>query len=233
MTTVLTKIKEFVSVDSRWTDVFDKPIETSMRKHIYANDEITLFSGDHLPILLEQAILTEAITDEDYLRFVDLLEVEESFGYITLDATDGALVEDGNYSYEWFNGYSHTGTGGQFAAEFYFYANKKNYKSLYGCNIEGAMRYAFYRDECSGDGIFKKTWNPPLLDTTLHTGSDYIDFLKQQVDQYIRGLDMQTKLRSAMRTAGNGGGQRVTLSAAKERLENRKKRLAAKQAISN
>ena len=93
------------------------------------------------------------------------------------------------------------------------------------------MRYAFYHDECSGDNIYKRTWNAPEVDTTLQTDTNYMVFLQQQVDHYIRGLHMQTKLKSAMRTAGSGEGQRVSLSAAKERLENRKKRLAAKQNI--
>ncbi len=44
---------------------------------------------------------------------------------------------------------------------------------------------------------------------------------------------MQMKLKSAMRTAGSGGGQRVSVSSAKERLENRRKRLATKQNLAN
>lgn len=220
-----------MSVDSRWTDVFDKPLPTEMRKHIYANEEITLFSGDHLPILLEQAILTEAISEDDYLRFIDNLDTEEKFGYITLDAHNGALAEEGNFSYDWYYGYSHTGTGGQYAAEFYFHAQKRKYKSVYGCNIEGAMRHAFYKDICSGDDIFKRTWDTtPLIDTTLATDLQYISFLQHEINNYFRGLTMQ-KLKSAMRTSGGGGGERVSISAAKERLANRKKRLANKQKV--
>uniref|UniRef100_UPI001BE447C1 hypothetical protein n=1 Tax=Vibrio anguillarum TaxID=55601 RepID=UPI001BE447C1 len=60
-----------------------------------------------------------------------------------------------------------------------------------------------------------------------------IEFLNQQVDYYIRGIGMQMKLKSAMRTAGSGGGQRVSVSSAKERLENRRKRLATKQNLAN
>ncbi len=227
MTTVLSKPKVFVSVDSRWTDVFDKPMQTQMRKHIYANNEITLFSGDHLPILLEQAILLEVIEEDDYIRFIDNLDREETFGYITFDADDGSFVEDNNYSYEWHYGCSHTGTGGYHAAQFYYHAHKRNYKSVYGCNIEGAMRYAFYRDICSGDDIYKKTWGDTPIDTTLNTDAFYKQFLQTQISRYFRGYGME-KIKSAMRTSGGSRGERVSVASAQERLANRKKRLLDK-----
>jgi len=226
LTTVLSKTSEFVSIDSRWTNEWDKPVQTGMRKYVYADGELYLFSGDHLPILLEQALYTYVIEEDDYLRFYEMLDTSEIFGYIAIEEMSGHQIFDENYTFEWHCGLSHTGSGGKWAAEFYHYADRKHYQSIYGCNIIGALKHAFYRDICSGDQIFKRVWSPVPFDNTLQTDLNYKNFLEQEINTYFRGIqNMTTTLRSAMRTSPTACGARVNLDTAKSRLAKRKQRL--------
>ncbi len=226
MTTVLSKTSEFVSIDSRWTNEWDKPVDTGMRKYVYADGEMYLFSGDHLPILLEQALYCQVIDENEYLRFYEMLDVEEIFGYIAIKESNGHQIFDDNYTFEWLYGLSHTGSGGKWAAEFYYHAAKRHYKSKYGCNIVGALKHAFYFDKCSGDQVYKRVWGAVPFDNTLQTDLNYRQFLAAEINTYFRGIQtMSTTLRSAMRTSPTASGARVSLTNAKSRLAKRKQRL--------
>lgn len=84
MTTVIVKASKFAAIDSRWTNVFDRPVVTATRKYVYADNELYLFSGDHLPIILEQTLLINAITEVDYFRFYELLDPNDVFGCLAV-----------------------------------------------------------------------------------------------------------------------------------------------------
>lgn len=229
LTTILAKNSEFVSVDSRWTDQWNKVIPTDMRKYIYADGELYLFSGDHLPILLEQAFYAKVLSEDDYLMLYERLDPEEVFGYIAFNEPDGLQLYDESNAFEWYFGLSHTGTGGKHAAQFFHFATKRDYTSKHGCNIVGALKHAFFWDSCSGDEIFKRTWRPNIFDNTKHTDIHYKSFLEQEIDYYFKGMRMTTALKSAMRTSPTVNGAKVSVTSAKSRIEQRKQRLEQKK----
>lgn len=228
MTTAIVKASKFAAIDSRWTDIFDKPVDTITRKYVYANEELYLFSGDHLPIILEQALLIQAITEDDYYRFYDLLDPDDVFGCLAIDEHSGGHLEEDGYSFDWHYGIAYTGSGGLFASNFYYYAKRHRYLSIHGCNIDGALNYAFHWDKCSGAPVRKKIWGRRAFDNTQQTGLDYRLFIEQEINSYFRGVPVDNILKSSMRTSPAPNGAKVNLASAKSRLAKRKARLEEK-----
>ncbi|KTG19631.1 hypothetical protein AUR67_14300 [Pseudoalteromonas sp. XI10] len=230
MTTAIVKTLKFAAVDSLWTDIFHNAVETETRKYIYSsNDELFIFSGDHFPILLEQAQLLGIVTEDEYYRFYDLLDKNDVFGCLIIEASTGHHLADEGYIFEWNAGIAHTGSGGKFASDFYYYAKRYKYTSIHGCNIEGALRYAFYWDKCSGEPIRKRIWGRRSFDNTEPVGLEYRKFLEQEINNFFRGAKMDNILRSAMRTSPTPNGAKVSLEEAKNRLQRRKARLSKKK----
>lgn len=229
MTTAIVKTSKFAAVDSLWTDIFHKPVTTPMRKYIYADGELSLFSGDHFPILLEQALLMDVITEDDYLRFYDFLDPEDVFGCLIIDELSGFHAADEGNVFEWNYGIAHTGSGGKYASDFYYYAKRHKYLSRHGCNIEGAFYYAFYWDNCSGGPIKKRVWGRRAFDNTERPSLQYSSFIEQEINHHFRGESMNAVLKSSMKTSPMPNGSKVSLSEAKSRLERRKARLAKKK----
>ncbi|MDP4535506.1 hypothetical protein Q3O60_04785 [Alkalimonas collagenimarina] len=229
MTTAIFKACKFAAIDSRWTDMFDYPVETITRKYVYANEELYLFSGDHLPIILEQALLIQVISEEDFLRFYDRLDPDDVFGCLAIDEHSGRHLDEDGYAFDWHYGIAHTGSGGIFASNFYYYAKRHRYLSVHGCNIDRALNYAFHWDKCSGAPVKKKIWGRRAFDNTQQTGLDYRTFIEQEINSYFRGRAMDHTLKSSMRTSPAPNGVKVSLYAAKSRLAKRKARLAEKK----
>jgi hypothetical protein len=230
MTTAIAKTTEFIAVDSLWTDIFHNPVKTQTKKYIYSESELYLFSGDHLPILLEQALLIGLLDDNEYLRFYEFLDPEDVFGCLIVEESTGKLDASEGHTFDWNNGIAHTGSGGKFASDFYFHAERQYYKSEHGCNIDGALHHAFYWDRCSGLPIKKRIWKGDIFDNTEHPGLDYKEFVSRKIDQHFKGGIMNKTLRSSMRTSPSLNGVKVSVTEAKNRLERRKARLARKAA---
>ncbi|MCH8501604.1 MAG: hypothetical protein LAT77_06800 [Aliidiomarina sp.] len=115
MTTAIVKTSKFAAIDSRWTDGLDFTVEAKMRKYIYADGELYLFSGSEYPILLEQALLIGDLTEDDYLRFYEELDPNEVFGSLIIDEHSGYLIQKEGHTYDWHHGIAYTGSGGTMA----------------------------------------------------------------------------------------------------------------------
>lgn len=81
------------------------------------------------------------------------------------------------------------GSGGEHAANFFYFSKKANYQSAYKNNVVGALKYAYYKDPMyTGDPMTIKSWNPKhIIDTSIENDNVAYDY---QLSQRLRELDM-------------------------------------------
>ena len=173
--------------------------------------------------------MLDIVNEDDYLRLYNYLDPNDEFGCLIIEEASGVHLANEGYSFEWNSGIAYTGSGGKFASDFYYYAKRYKYLSKHGCNIEGALKYAFYWDKCSGEPIRKRIWGRRSFDNTEHIGLEYRLFLEREINHYFKGGIMDNILRSAMRTSPTPNGSKVNLTEAKNRLLRRKARTSEKK----
>ncbi|WP_281828308.1 hypothetical protein [Vibrio nigripulchritudo] len=169
MTTVLIKPEMFFAVDSKWTSKLGiELVSHTVTKFLNRSDVIGVYAGDELPIVLHQALLSKALSPNEYiennLRLNNLnsnFKPEDQFSYEStiLCFPTGVIKTSSAQQPSFPIDLFYQGTGGKHAADFYYYSHKKPFLSAKGCNILGAMYYAFHKDMLySGGSITKVEW---------------------------------------------------------------------------
>lgn len=253
MTTAFGKTCSFWAVDSRWTFKLDNTPGDNhpTQKFVVADAEITIFAGDENPILVEQAIILELISQEDYFKLIANL-TGESLESITVSESNGSIID---FSGSHFYGEEdqqprkqthlhYVGSGGSHACDFFYYSGKKkNFLSSLGCNVLGAMRYASYKDRATGGATKVKIWTPSrnygnMAQYEQITGSDvpaYHSYVYQKVHSMLTQLNHQDDLqlsaessipsaRCSSSTQENGNLRKVSFASAVRRQQNREER---------
>lgn len=263
MTTVFGSSGSFWASDSRWTfkDAGIRVDDHQTRKVVCAFGELTFFAGDENPILVQQASILELITIDQYLKLVSALaDRDEAYEMLTIAESDGTIIAfDDAHLYTshrpristnlW-----HIGSGGEYACEFFHYADKKPHVSNHGCNILGAMYYASAKDGNTGGDVKYQVWRPGMFtgrisDPCCSLPSDneeYRSYLTRQIrslEALLEGDDMEqlgsgaakaSTLASKMSSVGSnasGSLRKVSLSSEISRLESRLARREAQKAM--
>jgi hypothetical protein len=255
MTTAFGRTKTFWAVDSRWTYKLDStPGDTHpTQKFIVADSEITIFAGDENPILVEQAIILDLITQEQYFELIANL-TGESLESITVSELDGSIIdfsgshfygEEGHHPPRAVTKHLHyIGSGGSHACDYFYYAcKKKKFLSSSGCNVLGAMNYASYKDRATGGVTKVKIWVPShnygnVNQYDLITAGDipaYHSYISEKVHSMLTQLNHQDDLqlsaessipsaRCSSSTQENGNLRKVSFASAVRRLQSREER---------
>ncbi|MFG1498059.1 hypothetical protein ABMA57_15615 [Saccharospirillum sp. HFRX-1] len=231
MTTLLWKSQYFCATDSLWSCNFGKTLITCypLRKYLKSSEsgEITLFSGDELPILLTQALFSDVIRDDDYEEYLGYLSPAERLSMTSIDLLTGEIQQtDGSRLYT----VGYDGSGGSYAAQFYLYAESEPYESSYGCNIEGAVRHAAYKDPGTDLPVLRKTWFTPYVDDLLDSDDNYIEYLQQRVTQLGMEANDMAGLRSTLKTSSDSNAPVVSVERAMANYRARKARIDARKA---
>ncbi|QWR91731.1 hypothetical protein G4U59_01575 [Cronobacter sakazakii] len=260
MTTAFGRTLGFWAVDSRWSYKLDNRPDDShpTQKFVVADSEITIFAGDENPILVEQAVILELITHEQYFQLIANL-TGESLESITVSEADGSIIdlnESHFYGEERQQPQKRThlhyiGSGGSHACDYFYYAcKKKNFLSSFGCNVLGAMRYAAYKDRATGGATKVKIWTPSHNYGNVErydqiaTGDipAYHSYVSEKVHSMLTQLNHQDDLqlsadssipsaRCSSSTQENGNLRKVSFASAVRRMQNRedRKRMRAEQ----
>lgn len=253
MTTAFGKTCSFWAVDSRWTYKLDNtPGDTHpTQKFIVADSEITIFAGDENPILVEQAMILELITHEQYFELIANL-TGESLESITVSDLDGSIIDfSGSHFYgeekhhpQKTTHLHYIGSGGSHACDYFYYAcKKKKFLSSCGCNVLGAMNYASYKDRATGGVTKIKVWTPShnygnvSHYEQISTGDvpAYHSYIIEKVHSMLTQLNHQDDLqlsaessipsaRCSSSTQENGNLRKVSFASAVRRLQNREDR---------
>lgn len=181
MTTVIHIERDFVASDSKWSTETGLTVPTPISKYLYTEESIFYFAGSEFAIVSLQARLKKIISKTEYKEL--LLEQTyngDSLEYIAIDVNDGSVKEK-ECDCEVGKGKDkvlYLGSGGLYAASFFYYAKKYKYRTMYGNNnVEGALRYAFLRDRnYSGEPICIKSWNNKYpIDSTINNDNVFYD----------------------------------------------------------
>lgn len=253
MTTVFGMESTFFAADSRWTYKNQtKPVDDhKTRKMIKFDDEVAFYAGDEIPIILEQASFLGIIDDDLYLKLWARIEANEEMELIVIKNKCGEIIEGTphNYLNRVKEPLIYLGSGGEFACDFFYFSSKKPYKSKRGCNVLGAMQYASLKDDATGGGTSYQVWQSGKFLNQIKNGTilplyeikDYNSYLEARVNAILKDLngvqmddmkrsehaasvELSSSLSSISRKLGSTRLQKVTLSSAIARLDNRKKR---------
>lgn len=178
MTTLIYRECEFAACDSKWSidGVWQRYIVEKKAITIsYQGKEVLCFmAGDHVMIALMQALQLKVITPDQYASLQILyLDIENyTFDMVMLDKQSGEVINTSNKNPVRVKGkpiaYSLDSTGGEFALECLYYAERKLKKkrrnrtystSPCGCKVASAVRYACRRDIYSDGKIYKSIWD--------------------------------------------------------------------------
>lgn len=256
MTTVFGINQHFWAADSRWTFIgthnFNDAHET--RKAIRFDNEIMLYAGDEVAIIIDQAWSMEVIQYDDYLELMAMVsDHEQKLEKLVVSSEDGSIVDDQDS-----NRYPksinqepifYLGSGGVHAADFFYYTHRKKKLSNLGCNLEGAMRYASVKDVATGGKRGIDIWQSGrylvrqmnnLLDAFDQLR--YTSYLRTKVDDLYQEMEQTemakttTEKRSAFSSTLRAGSfssqevgmRKVTMSSVISRMERAAARKAAK-----
>ncbi|MDD9213378.1 hypothetical protein PVM14_02420 [Klebsiella quasipneumoniae] len=257
MTTAFGKTCSFWAVDSRWSYKLDNtPDDTHpTQKFVVADSEITIFAGDENPILVEQAVILELITHEQYFQLIANL-TGESLESITVSEADGSIIDfSGSHFYgeekqqpQKQTHLHYIGSGGSHACDYFYYScKKKKFLSSQGCNVLGAMSYASYKDRATGGATKVKIWTPSNNYGNVErydqiaTGDipAYHSYVSEKVHSMLTQLNQQNDLqlsadssipsaRCSSSTQENGNLRKVSFASAVRRQQNRDERKRAR-----
>lgn len=208
MTTVIYIPKDFVACDGLWSTPFGQlALENHyIAKYLYVNDKIIVFAGSEYAIVCLQALFRKIISKEYYQKIAEKhFLTGDSLEYLIINIHTGELEKFllPKHYRPFANEIYHLGSGGEFAAHFFFYAKKYHFQTKNGKNnVEGALKYAYYKDSLSsGEPTMIKSWNPKyIIDTTVNNDNAIYDYLLEtrfkELDMYINHLhqDLQTSL---------------------------------------
>jgi len=178
MTTVLYIPEKFAACDSKWTANELAIPGVKENKFVFFSSVsdrkmyVCFMCGDHIPIVISQALYLQLITFEEYTglftRYMDVFDLEYEFAIFELDT---GAIKSGLHPYYpplKSEGAHWMGSGGLAASSFFYHGNKivrkKRRKSpphhLSGkCKIAGALNFAYSKDVCSGGKVCKIEWN--------------------------------------------------------------------------
>lgn len=247
MTTAFGIPEVFWAVDSRWSyKGQDKSVDNyPIKKYLFWDGELHIFAGDECPIILEQAMIMDLITQFDFILLTGYL-LDQAFEIISLSERDGGLL--GNYGHTYSKGnLFFIGSGGHYACEFLYWATKKRYKSITRCNILGALHYAKYKDIATGGRDHVKLWkNKKFYSEYSQRGfefaiSEYQTLIKDKVNTMLKNINnsdqyqanLSGSLKSDYNCGGSAGITKVSVSAAVKRLQERETRKKARQSSAN
>lgn len=174
MTTIIYREFEFAASDAKWSIdghwqrniVEKKAISLNLR----GREALCFMTGDHVMIALAQALQLKVITPSQYTNLNVLYMAEEDFSFemVILDKRTGGIIvppTGGAGGSPIAN--TLDSTGGDFALDYLYYAEKKLKKkrrnrayttSMCGCKVAAAVRYACRRDVYSGGRVYKAIW---------------------------------------------------------------------------
>lgn len=182
MTTVIHIERDFVASDSKWSTETGLTVLTPISKYLYNEKSIVYYAGSEFAIVSSQALLKKIISKTEYKELLnEQINNGDSLEFIAIDVNDGSIKAkscDCDGVGEGEDKVLYLGTGGLYAASFFYYAKKSKYRTMYGNNnVEGALRYAFQRDKCySGEPICIKSWNNKYpIDSTINNDNVFYD----------------------------------------------------------
>ncbi|MCS4309264.1 MULTISPECIES: hypothetical protein [Rheinheimera] len=256
MTTVFGINQHFWAADSRWTFIgthhFSDAHDT--RKAILFDNEIMLYAGDEIAIIVDQAWSMDVIQIDDYLRLMAMVsEHEQKLEKLVIGLGDGSIIDhqDSNLYPKSINNEPifYLGSGGVHAADFFYYTHRKKKLSNLGCNLEGAMRYASVKDVATGGKRSIDIWQSGrylvrqmnnLLDefdqlrytSYLRTKVDYLYQELEQTEMTKTAAEKRSAFSSTFRAGSfssqEAGMRKVTMSSVISRIERTAARKAAK-----
>jgi len=196
MTTVIYSAQNFVACDSKWACEGNHLSlnDHCINKYVYftgnASDYIAFFAGDEYPIVTYQALHQKAISEKEFLSHVTEQSANDlSLEWLIVDKVSGEHISSNSVA-SWLGDIRYLGTGGEYAAQFFYYSRIHKYRSAYANNVVGAMNYAYYKDPMySGDPCIIKSWNPkhPINNTVDNNHNLYRDVLISRLGE----LDMR------------------------------------------
>ncbi|NYU08006.1 hypothetical protein A8O28_22080 [Enterobacteriaceae bacterium CCUG 67584] len=220
MTTVFYKPGLFAACDSKWSiDGFEinDIRENKYILHTSPNTGemlVTLQAGSHVAIVLNQALLSQLISPQQFFNLFRIYEEHFELDYdsITFLLSNGVLKSKAHAYYPDLkaNGIYSFGSGGSYAGSFYYhasiYSRKKRNKVpprsfAHSCGIVCAMNYAYSQDGFSGGKVHKLEWvqNQSVHGTMLPINENYftkleltlVDTLREIHDMYIEKAQNQ------------------------------------------
>ncbi|OOF38422.1 hypothetical protein BKK49_01890 [Rodentibacter rarus] len=192
MTTIIHVDGDFLACDSKWSTIHGLDVNTPISKYLYVKDSIVCFAGSEFAIVCMQAVFKKLISINEYENLLNKqVRNGDSLDYIVVQVNNGKLQTHNlplrNFLH---NDILYLGSGGEFAAKFFYYAKKVKYKSIYGKNnVEGALNYAYFKDkQYSGKPTIIKSWNPKYpIDLTINNDNQIYDTI---IYQRLKELNM-------------------------------------------
>lgn len=192
MTTIIHVDGDFLACDSKWSTVHGLDVNTPISKYLYVKNSIVCFAGSEFAIVCLQAVFKELIPINEYENLLNKqVNNGDLLDYIIVQVNDGKLqkhtLPPENFLHD---DILHLGSGGEFAAKFFYYAKKAKYKTIYGKNnVEGALNYAYFKDKkYSGKPTIIKSGNPKYpIDLTIHNDNQLYDTI---IYHRLKELDM-------------------------------------------
>lgn len=180
MTTAIYKEEHFAACDSLWTndgglvrrDITEKKGITFNFKD---SELVSFMAGNHVAIALMQAMQLSVITNEHYANLMTLymehtdMQMSMVVFFKSTGEIDSRFGENLSRYMVKNRVVANTlgSSGGDFASEFLYFSSKRlrkkrrkkgNFASSSGCNIVGAVNYAYTKDSASGGKVFKIQW---------------------------------------------------------------------------